>query len=156
MATTYNVYQDGTKTKTGITDKTVDITGLTPETTYKFQVTSETDGEESDKSNEISVKTLAPESVKVTGVTVAPKNATGTTGTAGTKQFNATVAPTNATNKEVKFSIAPTTAGITVDASTGLVSFTAEAEEAVITVTATTTDQNKTDTGTLTLSAPAK
>ena len=154
MAQTYNVYQDSVKVKEGIAAPPVDITGLSPETEYNFQVSSVLDGVESELSESLTVSTIAS-AISVTGVTIAPKNATGTTGTANTKQFSATVAPAGATNKAVTYSMTPTTAGYSIAPSTGLVSWTEVAAPAVITVTVTTTDGAKKDTGTLTTTAPA-
>lgn len=150
MATTYNIYQDDVKVSTGITAPPKVITGLTSGTAYKFEVTEDIDGVESPKSVALNVTTT----VAVTGVTMSPKNATGTTGTAGTKQFTGTVAPANATDKTVKYTITPATAGYSINASTGKLDWTDVAVPAVITVTATTTDGAKTDTGTLTTTAP--
>lgn len=150
MATTYNLYKNGTKSESGVTSPKA-LTGLTANTDYTFQIYAETDGVETPYSKVANVKTLP---VAVTGVTIAPKNATGTTGAANTKQFTGTIAPTNATNKGMKYTISPTTAGYSIGASTGLVSWTDVAVPAVITVTVTTTDGSKTDTGTLTTTAP--
>lgn len=240
MATTYNLYKNGTKSESGVTSPKA-LTGLTANTDYTFQIYAETDGVETPYSKVANVKTLpvvvtgvtiAPKTlagvngtagsgqltptiapttatnkavtyaitpvttgltvstaglvswttavpagtytitvkttdgnktdtcvltiapIAVTGVTIAPKNATGTTGTAGTKQFTGTIAPTNAANKGMTYTISPTTAGYSIGASTGLVSWTDVAVPAVITVTVTTTDGSKTDTGTLTTTAP--
>lgn len=153
MAQTYNVYQDSVKVKEGIAAPPVDITGLSPATEYKFQVSSVLNGVESELSESLTVSTIAS-AISVTGVTIAPKNATGTTGTEGTKQFSATVAPAGATNKAVTYSMTPTTAGYSIAPSTGLVSWTEAAAPAVITVTVTTADGAKKDTGTLTTTAP--
>ena len=154
MAQTYNVYQDSVKVKEGVTAPPTDFTGLSPATEYKFQVSSVLNGVESELSESLTVSTKAS-AISVTGVTIAPKNATGTTGTDGTKQFSATVAPAGATNKAVTYSMTPTTAGYSIAPSTGLVSWTEAAAPAVITVTVTTTDGAKKDTGTLTTTAPA-
>lgn len=153
MAETFNVYQDGTKVKSDLTAPPTTISGLTPATKYVFRVSRVLDGTESELSESLTVSTIAS-SIAVTGVTIAPKNATGTTGTAGTKQFSATVAPAGATNKAVTYSIAPATSGYSIAPSTGLVSWTEAASPAVITVTVTTADGAKKDTGTLTTTAP--
>ncbi len=91
--------------------------------------------------------------VNVTGVTVAPKTSTGETGTAGERQLTATVAPANATNKAVTYSIAPATTGLAVSAS-GKITWTDAVPAGEYTTTVKTTDGNKSDTHTLTLSDP--
>ena len=53
----------------------------------------------------------------VIGVTVTPKTSSAVAGTAGNRQLTATVAPQNATNKTVTYSIAPVTSGLTVSSS---------------------------------------
>lgn len=155
MAETFNVYQDGAKVKSDLTAPPTTISGLTPATEYVFQVTRVLDGTESELSESLTVSTIAS-SIAVTGVTIAPKNATGTTGTAGTKAFTATIAPAGATNQGKTFSLSPATSGYSIAPTTGLVSWTAEAAPAVLTVTVTTADQAKTDTGTLTTTAPSE
>ena len=94
--------------------------------------------------------------VSVTGVTVAPKTGTGTSGAAGSKKYTATVAPANATNKSVTWTIkddgGANVDGLTID-TTGKAEWTDAVAPGEYTVTATTTDQGKTATATLTLSA---
>lgn len=94
--------------------------------------------------------------VTVTGVTVAPKTATGTSGEAGSKQFAATVAPANATNKTVTWAVTDSdgdaVANLTISTA-GKVEWDDSVSPAAYTVKATTTDQSKTATATLTLAA---
>lgn len=57
MATTYNVYRDGEKIKSGLTAKSYTDTGLKPNTTYEYQVSAQNEFGESELSSPISVKT---------------------------------------------------------------------------------------------------
>lgn len=72
--------------------------------------------------------------VEPNSIVLSPKNATGVTGAVATKQFSATVLPSEAP-QEVTWSVVGT--GVTID-QTGLASITAEtkAVDAVITGTA--------------------
>lgn len=60
MATTYNVYRDGKKVKSGLSTKTFSDTGLTAETAYEYHVTAENEYGESGNSNVVTVTTDAP------------------------------------------------------------------------------------------------
>ena len=92
--------------------------------------------------------------VPVTGVTVAPKTATGTSGEAGSKQFSATVEPANATNKAVTWAVVDgdgdAVEGLTISTA-GLASWTDAVTTGAYTVKVTTTDGAKTATASLTL-----
>ncbi len=93
------------------------------------------------------------ERIPVTGVTLSPKNPDAIEidpVDGGDKQFTATVAPTNATNPTVLFSISPAVTGLTID-STGKAEWTGDVAAGKYTITATTFDGNKTDTAVLTL-----
>lgn len=57
MAKTYNIYQDGVKVQEGVAELTKTITGLTPNTSYKFEVTAVEEGVESAKSTAVTAKT---------------------------------------------------------------------------------------------------
>lgn len=59
MTQTYNVYQDSMKVKEGIEAPPVDLTGLSPATEYKFQVSSVLNGVESELSESLTVSTKA-------------------------------------------------------------------------------------------------
>lgn len=91
--------------------------------------------------------------INVTGVTLSPKTSNAESGTEGTRQLTATVAPSNATNKSVTYAVAPSTTGLSVNNS-GLISWTEETPAGTYTTTATTTDGAKTDTHVLTLTEP--
>jgi len=54
---TYNVYRDGVKIAEGITDSTYTDEGLTPDTTYEYQVSAVSEYGESELSEKISVTT---------------------------------------------------------------------------------------------------
>ncbi len=76
MAETYNVYRDGNKIESGLTEKTYTDTALTPETTYEYHVTAENEHGESDPSNTVEVTTdesedppEEPDGLSVTGQT---------------------------------------------------------------------------------------
>lgn len=93
------------------------------------------------------------ERIPVTGVSLSPKAPTAieiNTEEGGEKQFTATVAPANATNPSVLFSISPVAEGLTID-STGKAEWTGDVAAGTYTITATTFDGNKTDIATLTL-----
>ncbi len=82
--------------------------------------------------------------VKVTGVSVAPTEVSLVAGE--TAQLTATVAPGNADDKSVRWSVAPE--GIVTVSSTGSVTAVATGQA---TITVTTTDGNKTATATVTV-----
>ncbi|WP_279282300.1 putative Ig domain-containing protein [Enterococcus gallinarum] len=91
--------------------------------------------------------------VPVTGVTVSPKTSSAVAGTAGNRQLTATVAPQNATNKTVTYSIAPTTAGLEVSSS-GNITWSENVPAGEYTTTIKTKDGSFTDTHVLTLTEP--
>lgn len=91
MATTYNVYRDGSKIKSGLTKQSYKDTGLKPHTQYKYQVSEQNAAGESPLSDPVTVTT---EYSPATGVTVSPASATVDVG--GTKDFNATIQPDTA------------------------------------------------------------
>lgn len=129
------------------------ITGVNPNTdvaTGVYQVVRIDGGAESERVDVPAFKTLP---IAVTGVTLTPKTSTAESGTAGTRQLSAAVAPANATNKAVTYAIAPATTGLTVNAS-GLISWTDAVPAGVYTTTVTTTSGAKKDTHVLTLTEP--
>jgi len=76
MPITYNVYRDGEKIASGLTEKVYTDTELTPETTYTYYVTAENEYGESEPSASIEVTTdepheppKSPESLVSTGNT---------------------------------------------------------------------------------------
>lgn len=145
----YNVYQGDNLIAEKITEKEYTAEGLTPNTEYSFSVSEVIGDKESEKAT-ITVKTKP---VNVTGVELSPKNMTGEAGTASNRQLNPTVAPENATNKGVTYSVEPTAEGLTINSS-GVLVWTDAVGAGEYTVTVKTTDGNKTATSTLTLSAP--
>lgn len=123
MVDTFNTYVNGAKKDTGIAKPPHKFTGLTPKTKYTLGVSRVAeDGRESTVTT-IEHTTLALV-IPVETITLAPKNATGTSLEIGEKQFTATIAPTTATDKTVTWAVTPTKAGITVD-NKGLVKWTA-------------------------------
>ena len=147
----FKIYKDDDVIAEG--ESPLTITGINPNTDVakgEYQAVR-VDGEnESERVDIPAFKTLP---INVTGVTLSPKTSNGESGTAGTRQLTATVAPANATNKSVSYAIAPTTSGLSVNNS-GLISWTDAVAEGTYTTTVTTTDGAKTDTHVLTLTDP--
>lgn len=94
--------------------------------------------------------TVATPVIHPTGVTASPKTHSAEAGTAGSYTVAAAVAPTNANNKAVGYTITPATTGLTVSAA-GKVDWTAAVPDGTYTTTVKTTDGGKTDTSVLTL-----
>lgn len=90
--------------------------------------------------------------VDATGVTLSPKTSTGETESAGDKQLTAKIAPDDATNKDVSYSI-DDAEGLTVSSS-GKIEWTADTPAGEYTTTVTTDDGDFTDTHVLTLEEP--
>lgn len=129
------------------------ITGINPNTDVAagdYQTVRVYGDKESERVDIPAFKTLP---IAVTGVTLSPKTSSAESGTAGTRQLTATVAPANATNKNVSYAIVPTTSGLSVNNS-GLISWSDAVQAGTYTTTVTTTDGNKTDTHVLTLIEP--
>lgn len=89
--TTYNVYRDGKKIKSELTDTNYTDTGLTPNTSYKYQVSAENDAGESELS---AAKTVKTDYSPVESVAVSPK--TNNLEVGGTRTLSATVSPDTA------------------------------------------------------------
>ncbi|WP_205948523.1 Ig-like domain-containing protein [Pueribacillus theae] len=89
--TTYNVYRDGKKIKSGLTEKTFTDTGLTPNTEYTYQVSAENSVGESELSDPIRVKTTYSEP---TAVDISPK--TNNLEVGATRNLSAAVTPATA------------------------------------------------------------
>lgn len=70
MATTYKVYREGSEVAKGLTNKSYTDNGLTPNTTYEYQVSAVNDAGESELSSSISVTTNYS---NPTSVDVSPK-----------------------------------------------------------------------------------
>lgn len=118
------------------------ITGIEPDTQVvegTYQAVRVEDEEESERVDVPAFKTLP---IKVTGVTVAPK--TNNLEVGGTRQLNATIEPTNATNKAVTYESDDETIA-KVNAS-GLITAIGEG---TATITVKTDDGNHTDTATV-------
>src|SRR5699024_12705951 len=113
----YNVYK-GDELIATIDEKEYTVEGLEPDTEYSFSVSEVLGDKESEKATVI-VKTKP---IAVTGVTIAPK--TNNLEVGATRQLNATVEPSNATNKSVAYT-SDNEAIATVDAN-GLVTAIAE------------------------------
>ncbi|MBS4198612.1 Ig-like domain-containing protein [Bacillus sp. FJAT-49732] len=69
--TTYNVYRDGTKVKSGLTENAFTDSELTPNTEYSYQVSAENSFGESELSDPIKVMTNYSDP---TAVDISPKN----------------------------------------------------------------------------------
>lgn len=91
MTTTYNVYRDGEKVASGLSEKTFNDTGLIPNTSYEYQVSAENIIGESELSDPITVKTnySTPSSVEI-----SPK--TNNLEVDATRTLTATVQPSTA------------------------------------------------------------
>lgn len=146
---TYNVYQDDELIAEEIKEKEYEVEGLKPDTEYSFSVSEVIGDKESEKAT-VNVKTKP---VKVTGITLSPKTSTGEAGTAGDRQLTATVSPSNATNKGVKYTISPSAEGLSVN-SNGKIEWTEDVPVGEYTTTVTTNDGEYTDTHVLTLTEP--
>jgi uncharacterized protein YjdB len=88
---TYNVYRDGNKIKSGLTEKTFTDSGLTPNTEYAYQVSAENSSGESELSDPIKIKTNYS---NPTAIEVSPKTNNLTVG--ATRNLTATVSPSTA------------------------------------------------------------
>ncbi len=93
---------------------------------------------------------MIPPVIDVTGVSLSPNTSNAEAGEAGNRQLTATVEPTDATNKDVSYSIAPSSEGLSVSIS-GKIEWTAETPAGTYTTTVTTADGSYTDTHVLTL-----
>lgn len=139
----YNVYQDNELIAENIEYKEYTVEGLTPNTDYSFSV-SEVIG---DKESEKATVTVKTKPVSVTSVAVAPK--TNNLEVGATRQLNASIEPSNATNKSVTFT--STDDAVATVSSSGLVTAVAEG---TATITVTTDDGDHTDTATVNVTAP--
>ncbi len=151
MAESFRVYKGAALVVEG--DSPLTLTGVAPNTAVAsgdYQATRVLDGKESARVDIPAFTTLP---ISVTGVTLTPKTSSAESGTAASRQLAAAVAPANATNKAVTYSIAPTTAGLSVS-GTGLIVWDDTVPVGVYTTTVTTTDGNRTDTHVLTLTTP--
>ncbi|MFL1695619.1 Ig domain-containing protein [Weissella kandleri] len=97
MTTTFDLYDGETKVQTGVSSPIL-IDGLNSDTEYTNYSVSYSG--KSDKTP-VSFKTKAAANVPVTGVTMSQKTASMKVG--DTKQVTATVAPEDATNKNVTY-----------------------------------------------------
>ncbi|RFA36225.1 hypothetical protein CAI16_05400 [Virgibacillus dokdonensis] len=88
---TYNVYRDGSKIASGLTDKSYTDDSLTPNTQYQYQVSAENSAGESELSDPVTVKTKysEPQSIEV-----SPKTNNLEVGTE--RKLTATVLPDTA------------------------------------------------------------
>lgn len=145
----YNIYKDDELIAEGIEEKEYTVEGLEPNTEYYFSVSSVENGNESEK---VTV-TAATKPISVTGVTLSPKTGNAEIGTAGERQLTATVSPESATNKNVNYSIEPSTEGLSVS-NTGKITWTENTPAGTYTTTVKTEDGEKTDTHVLTLKEP--
>ena len=99
------------------------------------------------ESERVDIKAFKTLPIKVTGVTVAPK--TNNLEVDGTRQLNATIEPSNATNKKVTYE-SDNDEVATVNSS-GLVTAIGEGKA---TITVKTVDGNHTDTATVNVTEP--
>ncbi|WP_246145110.1 phage tail protein [Oceanobacillus sojae] len=131
----------------------LNITGLNPNTDVaagEYQVVRAEDDNESDRVDIPAFKTLP---IDVTGVSLSPKTSNAESGASGNRQLNATVSPSNATNKSVSYAISPDADGLSVSGS-GNITWTENTPSGTYTTTVTTDDGDYTDTHVLTLTEP--
>lgn len=144
----FKIYQGDTLVVEG--ESPLEITGLSPNTDVaagEYQAARVEDGNESDRVDIPAFKTLP---IDVTGVSLSPKTSNAEAGAAGNRQLNATVSPSNATNKSVSYEISPDADGLAVSGS-GNITWTADTPAGEYTTTVTTVDGDYTDTHVLTL-----
>lgn len=131
----------------------LEITGLSPNTDIaagEYQAVRVEDDRESERVNIPAFKTLP---IDVTGVSLSPKTSTAEAGTSGNRSVNATVSPSNATNKSVSYAISPDADGLAVSGS-GNITWAESTPAGTYTTTVTTDDGDYTDTHVLTLTEP--
>lgn len=147
----FRIYKDDEVVVEG--ESPLAITGINPNTDVsagEYQVTRIEGERESERVDIPAFRTL---SIDVTGVTLSPKTSSAEAGTAGNRQLAATVEPSNATNKNVSYAIAPSVTGLAVSNS-GQITWTADVPAGMYTTTVTTAAGARTDTHVLTLSDP--
>ncbi|MCQ6531147.1 Ig-like domain-containing protein [Bacillus mycoides] len=91
MSITYNVYRNGVKVKGNVSEKSFTDTGLSPNTSYQYQVSAQNEAGESPMSETISVTTKYS---AVSGVTLDKSTLTITIG--ATQALLAKIQPTTA------------------------------------------------------------
>jgi uncharacterized protein YjdB len=96
MAETYKVYRDSEVVAENLTEKSYTDTGLTPATTYQYQVNSVNEAGESPLTAALQVTT---DSIAVTGI--ALDKTTDSIAVGANDTLVATIAPSNATDKAV-------------------------------------------------------
>lgn len=129
--TTYNVYRDGNKIKSGLTEKTFTDTGLTPNKEYTYQVSAENSVGESELSDPVKVKTNYSDP---TAVDISPK--TNNLEVGATRNLTAAVSP--ATAKQTVTWSSSDTKVATVDANGKVTAVAA----GTATITATSTEKS--------------
>ncbi|MCT1904113.1 putative Ig domain-containing protein [Oceanobacillus sojae] len=145
----FKIYKGDTLVVEGTSNR-LEITGLESNTNVaagEYQAVRVEDGNESDRVDIPSFTTLP---IEVTGVSLSPKTSTAEAGAAGNRQVNATVSPSDATNKAVSYDIGPDAEGLAVSGN-GRVSWTEDTPAGEYTTTVTTDDGSHTDTHVLTL-----
>lgn len=126
MAISYKIYRNGTFLKE-VSELTATITGLSPNTTYTFQV-SETDGE--DESTKSTAVEFTTGSIAVTSI--ALNASTKSIAKGSTFQLSVTFDPTNATDKTITWTSSAdaiasvSTAGLITGLKSGSATITAK------------------------------
>lgn len=126
--TTYNVYRNGEKVASGLKEKAFTDTGLTPNTSYEYQVSAENSTGESELSDPVNVKTKYSDPASIE---VSPK--TNNLEVDATRSLTATVLPETA--KQTVTWASSDDATVSVD-SNGKVT-AVKAGSAIITATST-------------------
>jgi len=131
----------------------LEITGVEPNTEIEAGVYQAVRVEGDRESERVDIPVFTTLPIAVTGITLSPKTSNADAGAAGNRQLNATVSPSNATNKSVSYAISPDADGLAVSGS-GNITWTESTPAGEYTTTVTTDDGDYTDTHVLTLTEP--
>lgn len=147
------VFKDNEEVARG--EKEAEITGLRSDTEYKqgtFKVAFEEDGILSDFTDVPGFRTEV-KIVEATGINLSPKTSTAESGSGGNRKLTASVVPQDATEKELEYSISPSTDGLGVDDS-GMITWSNSVEPGEYVTTVSVKGTEISEQHTLTLEAP--
>lgn len=150
----YDIERNGTAIKVANSGLTYKDTGLKAGTEYTYRVRA-VNGNGEAKSQwtpEFKQKTKAAD-VPVDGITITPETVSGVFGTSGMAQLTTIVTPTNATNKEVSYSVNPVEGGVTATSNVegAELAWSGQVPEGSYRITGTTADGGETATSILTI-----
>lgn len=129
MSTTYNVYRDGEKIATGLSEKKFTDTNLSPNTVYEYQVSAENQIGESELSDPLTVRTNYSAPIQVN---ISPANNNLTVG--GKRSLSVSILP-NTAKQEVIWSssnievVTVSTSGEVTAIGAGTATITAKAKD---------------------------